>query len=248
MIANEILEELARINLAPYESRILWFIIRKTYGWHKKSDLISLSQIVAGTGISKGHASTSLKHLVTRNLVTRKGNKQLGFQKDHKKWIKKLRKKVTKERLPEQVTGVTSRGTPSATKKLPAEEPQNIHKETIQKKPLRDANKSASQIREVFRELKKRNWDTPNRAKEAKGIKWMLSRGYAPSAILITYDRLKKEPFWSVRFLSMVKVAEEIGEKGGISERKAKRSTRELPQRDSYTTPEQFRRRHGAVD
>lgn len=133
MIANEILEALAKINLAPYESRILCFILRKTYGWHKKGDLITLSQIVAGTGIAKGHVSRALKHLITRNIVTRIGNKWLGFQKDYEKWRQKLPEQVTREKLPEQLTGVTIGGTPSTTKKLPAGEPQNIYKETTTK-------------------------------------------------------------------------------------------------------------------
>ena len=45
-VANEILDALVKIRLSPNESRLLWFIIHKTYGWHKKTDRISISHVV----------------------------------------------------------------------------------------------------------------------------------------------------------------------------------------------------------
>ena len=57
-IANEIVEALSRINLSPYESRILWVIFRKTYGWNKKMDKVPVSQISTMTGLPKQHVST----------------------------------------------------------------------------------------------------------------------------------------------------------------------------------------------
>ena len=133
MIANETIEAISTINLSPYESRVLWCIVRKTYGWHKKSDLISLSQIVKATGLAKGHASRALKHLLSRSLVTRLGNNQIGFQKDYEKWAQKLPVQVTRAKLPDQVTPVTRLGTPPDTQKLPAQEPQKKDKDTYTK-------------------------------------------------------------------------------------------------------------------
>ena len=43
-IANEIVEALYRVNLSAYESRVLWYLCRKIYGWSKKTDWIALSQ------------------------------------------------------------------------------------------------------------------------------------------------------------------------------------------------------------
>ena len=86
MFANEILEALARINLSPYQSRVLWFIIRKTYGWHKKTDWISLSQIVDWTGIAKPNVCRTIKSLRRRNLIIRPDSNHVGFQKDYWKW------------------------------------------------------------------------------------------------------------------------------------------------------------------
>ena len=86
MVANEIIEALARINLCAYESRVLWFIIRKTYGWHKKIDWIALSQIVDSTGILKPNVSRTLKSLKARNIIIRDKNRRVGVQKDYEKW------------------------------------------------------------------------------------------------------------------------------------------------------------------
>jgi phage replication O-like protein O len=51
-IANEIVEALAKIHLSSYESRVLWTVFRKTYGWHKKEDWITNTQIANLTGIA----------------------------------------------------------------------------------------------------------------------------------------------------------------------------------------------------
>ena len=119
-ISNEVLEAIATINLSPYESRVLWFVIRKTYGWHKKIDLIPLSQITDGTGIAKSHASRALKSLISKQIVTRLGNKQIGFQKDYDLWeTQKLPVEATNQAEDiNAATEVTSRGTPQ---KLPVE-------------------------------------------------------------------------------------------------------------------------------
>jgi len=93
-IANEIVEVLAKTYLSSYESQILWSIFRKTYGWHKKEDWITGSQLVEMTGIAKGHISRTLKKLTDRNMINKNG-KKLSFQKDYDKWVK----------LPKQVTG-----------------------------------------------------------------------------------------------------------------------------------------------
>ncbi|MBT9132974.1 MAG: hypothetical protein DDT33_01505 [Firmicutes bacterium] len=141
-LANELIEAFCRINLSSYESRILWCIIRKTYGWKKKVDRLSNSQIVQATGISKGHVSRALKSLRAKNIVTCSGNKQIGIQKDYSLWqIQKLPIQVTNGKLPIQVTELPNQVTKvtySGNKKLPVQEPQKkrkkLTKETIQKK------------------------------------------------------------------------------------------------------------------
>ncbi|MGD0661625.1 MAG: replication protein [Syntrophorhabdales bacterium] len=92
-LANEIIEALMKTNLSAYQSRVLWAIWRETYGYHKKADWISHTQLVEMTGIKKPHVSRTLSELIARNIVTRIGNK-IAFCKDYQGW-KELPKRVT---------------------------------------------------------------------------------------------------------------------------------------------------------
>ncbi|MBI5447822.1 MAG: replication protein [Gammaproteobacteria bacterium] len=55
-IANELLEALARIRIPGETHQVLDTVLRKTYGYGKKEDAISLSQFVLATGLSKSHS------------------------------------------------------------------------------------------------------------------------------------------------------------------------------------------------
>lgn len=88
-IANEIAEALCFINLSPRESRVLWALWRKTYGWHKKADRISYSQFEKATGLNRWDISKTLKKLEHRGLITIHTNRQhstYAFQKDYTTW------------------------------------------------------------------------------------------------------------------------------------------------------------------
>ena len=139
-IANEIVEVLAKTYLSSYESQVLWAIFRKTYGWHKKEDWITNTQISDMTGIAESHISRTIKRLIQRKIIIRV-NKKLAFQKDYDQW-EKLPKQVTfkklpiqDKKLPKQVNEVTQIG----KKKLPKqvytkEKKETTTKETIQKR------------------------------------------------------------------------------------------------------------------
>jgi len=139
-IANEIIEALAKIYLSSYETQTLFAIFRKTYGWHKKEDWITGSQLSEMTGISESHISRTIKKLIQRNLIIKNG-KKISFQKDYEKWkklpiqasIKKLPKQDIK--LPEQASEVTQMGKKKLPKQVYTKETKrNYTKETIQKK------------------------------------------------------------------------------------------------------------------
>ena len=94
-ISNELIENaLCRTNLSSYQSRIVWAIFRKTYGWDKTSDWISNSQLVDMTGITKQNVSRTLKELKERNIIVREGY-MTSFQKDYDQWVE-LSRKTTK--------------------------------------------------------------------------------------------------------------------------------------------------------
>lgn len=92
-IANEILEKLVNISLLGSEFQILLFIIRKTYGYQKKADRISLTQFEKGTGISRPTVVKTLKNLMAKGLIVKiclpGGNIGYSFIKDHENWVVK---------------------------------------------------------------------------------------------------------------------------------------------------------------
>lgn len=97
-IANEIMEALSRTRIPGEARQVLDFIIRKTWGWNKKEDWISLSQFVNGTGLKKTTIIKARKKLLEMNLigVTQKGNDgelKYRFNKDFESW-KPLPKRV----------------------------------------------------------------------------------------------------------------------------------------------------------
>ncbi len=137
-IPHEILEKFARTSLTPNQWRVLLFIIRKTYGWHKKVDYIANFQIVEATGLCKAVVSRCLKGLNDMQLITRKG-KLIGFQKDWEKWGK-LAEQSTSEKLAESSTELAESSTElaeSSTKVSSCAVTQKIKdtitKDTIQK-------------------------------------------------------------------------------------------------------------------
>ena len=89
IIANEIAEALAKINLSPYESRVLWAVFRKTYGWRKKADRIAFSQFEELAGLKRQYASRAMKSLIARNIIFRQGSGHklsYGLQKNYELW------------------------------------------------------------------------------------------------------------------------------------------------------------------
>ena len=102
-IANEILEALSRTNLTSYQTRILWFIFRKTYGYHKKEDWISVQQIVEGTGIRQSHVSRTKKELTQRGIIYTPNGIKIAFQKDSTRWKDIPNEVYRKKYIPQQV-------------------------------------------------------------------------------------------------------------------------------------------------
>jgi len=142
-ITNESMEALAKIRIPGQARQVLDFILRKTYGWNKKTDMISLSQFVAGTGLSKVAVCKAINKLLKMNLITKKGNAlslftkkgnevaiTYGFQKNYNLWLP-LPKKVT---LPKKVKYVTKKGNRTLPKKDTTKD--TITKETITKEKV----------------------------------------------------------------------------------------------------------------
>ena len=152
-IANEILEALAGINLSPYEGRTLFFLIRKTYGWKKKTDWISLSQFSKGIGLDRRLVFRALSGLQSKGLVVicrdDKKHPTYGFQKNYDKWqmsdchksktkdsnLERKVKREEREKASVEMTRVSSVEIPTK---------ETLTKETLKEREERTTSKSLS--------------------------------------------------------------------------------------------------------
>lgn len=74
-VPNEIIEAIASSRSFCARARVMAVIIRKTYGWNKKEDWISLSQFEAITGIGKSNICRTLNQLVQAKIIIKSDNK-----------------------------------------------------------------------------------------------------------------------------------------------------------------------------
>ena len=101
-IANELLEALMLARLTSRQWAVAIALIRKTYGYNKKTDDIGLSQLADLTGLAKPHVSVAVRELEERRIISRKQGKFghiMGLNKDHVQWTgveRRAEKGVTK--------------------------------------------------------------------------------------------------------------------------------------------------------
>ena len=147
MIANEIVEALAKAMPGFTEGQILFAVLRKTYGWHKKEDKISISQLVAMINKSKRMVIYALQNLEAKKIIfikreTLHGEKQsniISFNKNYLQWVvQNLAPQVEKRRQHDKISSARRRSSARLGKKVVQDSVKNIQslahtKETIQK-------------------------------------------------------------------------------------------------------------------
>lgn len=86
-IANELYDAIMIANFTKTERKIIDAVIRKTYGYNRKNDVISIRQIAQITNVRFQHISRSLQQLIAEKVIIATGN--------HQKRILKLNKNYT---------------------------------------------------------------------------------------------------------------------------------------------------------
>ena len=71
-IANKIVDKLCSYRLSGEEWMVLLTILRKTYGYQKKEDVISLSQFFKATGLAKPSICRAINKLVKKKVISKK--------------------------------------------------------------------------------------------------------------------------------------------------------------------------------
>ncbi|MBU0635019.1 MAG: replication protein [Candidatus Omnitrophica bacterium] len=88
-IANELMDAIISYPFKNSELKIVLTIIRKTYGWKKKKDRLSFSQISKLSRVSIRHTKRVIKNLVLDNVILKEkiaNNNILGLNKDYYSW------------------------------------------------------------------------------------------------------------------------------------------------------------------
>jgi len=233
-VANELVEALCRVNLSGYEGRVIWALIRKTYGWHKTCDVISFSQFERLTNLDRRHIARALSQLEQHNMITRHrvGQKvSYAVQKDYDQWSPlPIEATVRHEPLPIEATAATiadsgNRPLPiQATEPLPIQVTTKTINNTIQNKTLthRPAKPSKEpttkappdpRVTEVMQSLEaKQGYKFAHYAQEAREVKRALVMSYTPEQIIGCWERLKSESFWKGKALPLAQVVKNLGE------------------------------------
>ncbi|WP_312993204.1 replication protein [Achromobacter animicus] len=110
-LANELLEAMCRAGFSARQWAVVMAVVRKTYGYGKKADDISLGQLSSMTGIAKPHVSRAVNDLIVAGVLRRSagtfGN-SLSLNKRYKQWA---------------LGGAAQAVTDSVTQGLPKEQP-----------------------------------------------------------------------------------------------------------------------------
>jgi phage replication O-like protein O len=69
-LANELLEAIISASFSSQELRIIFVVARRTYGWNKSEDFISLSQFVGATGMTVKRCSQVISRLTGIKVIS----------------------------------------------------------------------------------------------------------------------------------------------------------------------------------
>lgn len=89
-IANELYDAILSYPFTGRQLKVVLAIMRKTYGFGKKQDDVSASQIGSICGISRTHATSTMNQLAEMNIITKKPGvygSVVGINKAYSTWI-----------------------------------------------------------------------------------------------------------------------------------------------------------------
>ncbi|HAT2164436.1 TPA: replication protein [Proteus mirabilis] len=138
-LANELYEELIGANLTKNQAKVAHAICRKTYGFNKKTDRISDSQLAELTRLPRQKVNKAKNELIAMKVIVKVGM-AIGPNKNLTEWD-----------IPDcHQNGVivTKTGTKSVTKSVTALSPKQGHtKETITKEKKENKNTMSEEVR-----------------------------------------------------------------------------------------------------
>lgn len=95
-LANELLDAIIRFDFTKRQYAVLLSVVRKTYGYNKKADALSIYQISVMTGIDRADTSRAVAELHAMNVLTKAETgrmahgqivPEISINKDYETWL-----------------------------------------------------------------------------------------------------------------------------------------------------------------
>lgn len=145
-IANELYDAIFDFGFKSSTLHVLMIILRKTYGYGKKEDDISASQIGDMCKMSRQHVTTALNELASMGVIHKRAGKYgaiIGINKDYSAWSASPKSgRVNESRTSPNLGQVSKNGTLDSPKSGQVDSPKfghtkdNLPKDNQQKKTL----------------------------------------------------------------------------------------------------------------
>lgn len=142
-IANELFDAIMAFPFTGRQLKVVLAVLRKTYGYGKKEDDISASQIGTLCGIARSHVTATLQQLVGLNVLMKSAGhygSMVGINKDYSKWIeadsasaKTVHPRTESVHVPKMVSASTESVQVDSTDSVHTKD--NLPKDNKQKEP-----------------------------------------------------------------------------------------------------------------
>lgn len=190
-IAHELAEAFYKLQLSGNQWRLLWVILRQTYGWKKKQDRISFTFFQQQTGLDRRNIGRELKELLSRHIIVKNDNTYIasyGLQKNYRKWIFKPLSKLTVSNIDNKVLSILTPTKETIQKKISPEEISSqisVLKKRYQEQETIDqvfhgisSTRKSSRIADSVKLNILQSWERYPVESVMNGIKTYLDKGY----------------------------------------------------------------------
>jgi phage replication O-like protein O len=141
-IANELAEQFALKNIPGNEMRILWVVLRKTWGWKKDTDRIAFSQFSESTEMKNGNVARSLKSLVAKRLLIHKDG-EFKFNQNYEEW--EIAKRLPNKEVAKELPSDSQKATKSVAKRIVTKERKKLQN----KQGIEEQGKAIEEVRMI---------------------------------------------------------------------------------------------------
>lgn len=190
-IANELLEAFSQIDASGSAWRVFMVVLRKTYGFHKKSDKISLTQFEDMSRLTRVSVCRGINELIELNIITVEKDgyiNEYSIQKNYGIWG--------------SIKPVTSNKNDTESSIKPVTKTSNKNDTNKRKKDNKDISEQSSQLNE-----KDMGWKPYNENTHADDIPSIGDDG----EIVKTEEALKKEQ--NEKVTALIEWAEKVRKK-----------------------------------